>query len=96
MIGGPDFGKVGKAHFAVRRTLSKCLLQKRHGIRLNAVAFLVQVGRIEPEMFVLNLEFAVSLRDASFSENYRLLASGQGLANDSPFLDRVLQHAISW
>jgi hypothetical protein len=47
-------------------------------------------------MFVLNLEFAVSLRDASFSENYCLLASGQGLANDCPFLDRVLQHAISW
>src|SRR5262249_51530808 len=61
-------------------------------LRLDAVLLLVQVSRVQPEALVLRREGVAGLGDAALAENQRLLALGEGLANDRPFFERVFQH----
>src|SRR5262249_4743888 len=56
---------------------------------------LVEVSRIKPETRMLRLEHAARFRDAALAQNNRLLALGQRLANDGPFLECDLEHVAS-
>ena len=58
VVDAGDLGEVVEPHDALRRPLGLGLLQQRQRVGADAVALLVDVGRVEPEAGVLDLELA--------------------------------------
>src|SRR5947208_3160803 len=92
MINARHLGEVREPDRAGWRALRFRLFKKWDGLRLDAVALLVNVGGKEPEALVFELERLRVLGDATLAEEDRLPALGQRPADDGPFFQCAFQH----
>src|SRR5215510_7345714 len=81
-----NLGKVRQTNEAGRRTLGLGSLQLRLRPGHDPAALLMKVRRVKPKLVVLDAKRAAFFRDASFAQEDRLPARGEGMTDDGPFL----------